>query len=195
MMRVRVAFHCPSLSFMRGFLQHGQENKHLDIAGQNIFVLLTALKENTPVVSTSFCFRWERTTDGCLILFTEEKRATQTEWWQQKSHMFRDKPLGYWPNIAHGKTTSRLFQGFFYLSKSFLFIYLFFIWYEQIAPFSRQISVLGEFQIQFIRLTDSLPLQSYRTCRRDLHLGKLETITDHSELNWLIILLIKNHKH
>lgn len=153
---------------------------------------LTALQElKTPPPSFKSQFSFSSTkNDGWLLdcVFCRDRTAPM-EWLWQKKAMFRNKLLHYWPNLAHGETLGWLFKRFSFEQ------FRFFTRDEQITPFSRQISILGEFQFHFIRLTDSLPLQSYRTCRKDLHLGKLETITGHSECNWLIILLIKSHEH
>lgn len=142
-------------------------------------------------VSISFCFLHQRAMDGRFsFLIGCCTDTTMMMWWlPHKAACLRNKPFGCKPNFSDGKTPSGEYSG------GFPFLFLFFlIWDKQITPFSKLISIL-RFHFHFIRLTDSLPLQSYKTWRRDLHLGKLETITDHYECNWLIILLIKSHEH
>lgn len=152
---------------------------------------LQELKTHTPSFKYQLLFSSTKNNGWLLDCVFCRDRTAPMEWlWQKKNPCLEINDCVTGQTLHTVKHSVGCLKGFHLSNSAF-----FFTRDEQITPFSRQISILGEFQFHFIRLTDSLPLQSYRTCRKDLHLGKLETITGHSECNWLIILLIKSHEH
>lgn len=108
-------------SFSQAWLLFGQENKHMDVAGQSVLFFSSFFlnfqpckihKHTHPGLKRQFWFSSTKNDGWLLVFFFCRDRTTILEWLWQKRHRFRNKLLFYWPNFAHGKTPSRLFKMF-----------------------------------------------------------------------------------